>query len=148
MQEILLKVRYFERGSSKSLKKGNFIFSFKPSPFQQTKLSKTKGAWNWPVDIQVTKQIQKNSIIRYVLSDQVWWCNIKQFLSFLKIVSANLCKPIYDIINCSTSICPSESGKCGKKITKIWISWERKELFRWNKKHFSYFLKAYHSMKK
>ena len=28
MQEILSKVRYFERGLSKSLKKGNFIFSF------------------------------------------------------------------------------------------------------------------------
>ena len=34
MQESLLKVRYFERGLSKSLKKGNFIFSFEPSPFQ------------------------------------------------------------------------------------------------------------------
>ena len=30
--------------------------------------------------------------------------------------------------------------------TKIWISWERKELFGWNKKHFSYFLKGYHLM--
>ena len=28
--------------------------------------------------------------------------------------------------------------------TKIWISRERKELFRWNKKHLSYFLKGYH----
>ena len=46
MQEISLKVRYFERGLSKSLKKGNFIFSFEPSTFQQTKLSKTNGAWN------------------------------------------------------------------------------------------------------
>ena len=27
MQEILLKERYFQRGLSKSLKKGNFIFS-------------------------------------------------------------------------------------------------------------------------
>ena len=26
---------------------------------------------------------------------------------------------------------------------KTWISWERKELFRWNKKHFSQFLKGY-----
>ena len=33
MQEILLKVRYFERGLSKSLRKVNFIFSFEPSPF-------------------------------------------------------------------------------------------------------------------
>ena len=33
MQEILLKIRYFDRGLSKSLKKVNFIFSFEPSPF-------------------------------------------------------------------------------------------------------------------
>ena len=46
MQEIILKVRYCERGLSKSLEKGNFLFSFEPSPFQQTKLSKTKEAWN------------------------------------------------------------------------------------------------------
>ena len=33
--------------------------------------------------------------------------------------SANLCKPIYDIINCSTSICAFESGKCGKEGKKL-----------------------------
>ena len=39
--------------------------------------------------------------------------------------------------------------KRGKdRNTKIWISSERKELFRWNKKHFSYFLKGYHLVKK
>ena len=27
---------------------------------------------------------------------------------------ANLCKSTHDIINCSTSICLFESGKCGK----------------------------------
>ena len=31
--EILFKIRYFERGLSKGLKKVNFIFSFKPSLF-------------------------------------------------------------------------------------------------------------------
>ena len=31
--------------------------------------------------------------------------------------------------------------------TKIWLSRVRKELFRWNKKHFSYFLKGYHLVK-
>ena len=31
--------------------------------------------------------------------------------------------------------------------TKIWISRERKELFRWNKKHFSQFFKGYHLVK-
>ena len=33
MQEILLKIRYFERGLSKSLKKVNFIFLSNPVPF-------------------------------------------------------------------------------------------------------------------
>ena len=33
------------------------------------------------------------------------------------------------------------------KNTQIWISQERKELFRWNKKHFSKFLKDYHLVK-
>ena len=36
-----------------------------------------------------------------------------------KITSANLCKPIHDIINYSTSICPFESGKCGKEGKKL-----------------------------
>ena len=31
MQEFVLKIRYFERALSKSLKKVNFIFSFEPS---------------------------------------------------------------------------------------------------------------------
>ena len=60
--------------------------------------------------IQVTKQVQKNSFISYVLSDQVF---------ILKITCANLCKPIYDIINYSTSICSFESGKCGKEEEKL-----------------------------
>ena len=36
-----------------------------------------------------------------------------------KIVSANLCKPIHDITNYSTSICPFESEKCGKEGKKL-----------------------------
>ena len=35
MQEILLKIRYFERELSKSLKKANFVFSFEPSLFDK-----------------------------------------------------------------------------------------------------------------
>ena len=65
-----------------------------------------------------------------MLPDQVWWYNIKHFWVITKITSANLCKPVHDIINYSTSMCPFESGKCGKegkKYKKIyWISWEQK----------------------
>ena len=43
MQEILLKIKHFERGLSKTLKKVNFILSFEPSPFKWTKLSKKRG---------------------------------------------------------------------------------------------------------
>ena len=38
---------------------------------------------------------------------------------FPKITSANLCKSIRDSINYSTSICPFESGKCGKEVKKL-----------------------------
>ena len=43
------------------------------------------------------------------------------------------------ILNYSTYICPLESGKRGKEGGKlqIRISWERKEPFKWNKKHVS-----------
>ena len=43
MQEIILKVRYFERRLSKSLEKGNFIFSFEPVPFNRQNYQKQKG---------------------------------------------------------------------------------------------------------
>ena len=31
---------------------------------------------------------------------------------------------------------------------KIWVSWEWKELSRWNKNNFSYLFKGYHMVKK
>ena len=42
MQEIILVIRYFERGLSKTFKKVNFIFSFEPSPFLMEKVIKNK----------------------------------------------------------------------------------------------------------
>ena len=42
MQEIILKVRYFERRLLKCLKKGNFIFSFR-TPFKRQNYQKQKG---------------------------------------------------------------------------------------------------------
>ena len=44
MQEILLKIRYSERGLSKCLKKVNFIFSFESSPFYGQSYQKQKGS--------------------------------------------------------------------------------------------------------
>ena len=43
MQEILLKIRYFERGLSKTLKKVSFIFLLNPVPFNGQRYQKQKG---------------------------------------------------------------------------------------------------------
>ena len=67
---------------------------------------------------------------------------------FLLKISKKMCywvliKTIDDVINykiCLRSFSKPMAGrqKRGKaRNTKIWISWEGKELFRWNKKHFS-----------
>ena len=45
----------------------------------------------------------------------------------MKTASANLCKPIHDITNYSTSICPFTSGKCGKEGKKIQFEYLEKE---------------------
>ena len=71
MQESFLKVRYFERGLSKSLKKGKLFFLSNPVPFNSQNYQKNGPGTSEPVAIQVTKQVQKNSFISYVLSDQV-----------------------------------------------------------------------------
>ena len=152
MQEILFKIRYFERGLSKSLKKIYFIFSFKSSLLQWTKLSKTKGVWSqWTVTLQVTKQVQKYSFICYILSDQVWWCDLKQFLRHSKNYISNFMQANwwhYKLFHSHLSFWIWELWKGREKITKILMSWERKELFRWNKEHFSYFLNGDHLEKK
>ena len=41
MHKIILKVRYVERGLSKTLKKGNFISSFESSPGYETSSEKS-----------------------------------------------------------------------------------------------------------
>ena len=62
------------------------------------------------------------------------------FELILKITSANLWEPIYDIINYSTSIYPFESGKCGKdgkKLQKFEYPENEKSFLDKIKKHFS-----------
>ena len=122
----------------KVLKKLSSFFPFKPSPIQWTKLSKTKGAWNyWPVTLQVTQKVQKNSFISYVLSDQVWWCIIKWFLNYSK---NYICKFMeanswhLKIFHFHLSFSIWKVWKWREKITKIWIFEEGKELFIWNNK--------------
>ena len=50
----------------------------------------------------------------FYLSDQVWWCNMKWFLSYSKNFICKFIQAKSCIMNYSTSICTFESGKFGK----------------------------------
>ena len=58
--------------------KSQLYFFFRILSLLRCKVIKNKKVWNyWPVTFQVTKHVQKNSSIRYILSDQVWWRKVK-----------------------------------------------------------------------
>ena len=102
-----------------------------------------KGTWNlFPVALQVMKQVQENSFISQILSDQIWRCNIKQSLSYFKncmwkFMQANAWHD--KLFHFHLSVCISKVWKGREKITKVWISGEQKEIFWWNKNTFHSF---------
>ena len=93
--------------------------------------------------------ISKKLFISFLLWDQVWWCSIKWFLSYSK---TYICKFMqanswYKLFHFHLFFWIWNRWKGRGKITKIWLSREWKELFRWNKKDFSQFLKGVHWVK-
>ena len=96
MQETLLKTRYFERGLPSSLWKVNFIFFIRTHSLLTYKIMKNKRGLEL-VFFMLQNKFKKVSFINVVLPDQVWWCNIKHFLSYSKITFADLCKSINEL---------------------------------------------------
>ena len=91
-----------------------------PVPFNRQNNQKQKGhrTMTSPYSGLQDKFRKVTLLVMYYLTkfdDAIWSC----FGVTLKITSANLCKPVYDIRNYSTSICPVESGKCGKEGKKL-----------------------------
>ena len=129
-----MKIRYFEKRLSSSLKK--VYFCFQTLSLLMDKIIKNKrGLELGPVALQATKQVQKNSFISYVLSDQVWWCNIKWFFSYSKNYICKFMQANSWHHELFLFICPFESLKFGKerkKNTKIWISRELEYLKLWH----------------
>ena len=80
------------------------------------------------------KQVRRNFFISYLIADQVWWCNIKQFLSCSKIYSCKFMQANswHKLFHFHLFFWIWKVWKGRGKITKIWIPRERKELFRWN----------------
>ena len=139
----IFKIRYFERGLSKTLKKLTYIFLCWTLSILMDKVIQNKRGLelvtSHTLGYKITKQVHKNVFISYVLSDLVWWCNIKCFLSYsknyaCKFMQANSWHHKLFHFHLSFRIWKVRKGK--EKIQKILISWERKELFKWNKKHF------------
>ena len=125
-----MKIRYFEKRLSSSLKK--VYFCFQTLSLLMDKIIKNKrGLELGPVALQATKQVQKNSFISYVLSDQVWWCNIKWFFSYSKNYICQFMQANSWHHELFLFICPFESLKFGKErkkkhknlnISRTWIS--------------------------
>ena len=130
----------------KALKKLTLFFLSRPVPFNSKSYQKQKGPWTSDQSLfRLQNKFRKILLlaiyffISYILSDQLWWYNIKRFLSYSK---TYICKFMHAIswhhklfyFHLSFWIWKVWKGR--GKFTKIWISPEWKELFRWNKKHF------------
>ena len=152
MQGILLKIRYFQRGLSKTFKKLNIFFPFWAQSLLMDEIIKNKrGLELVIVRLQVMKQVHKNFFISYILPDQVWRFNIKQFLSYSKNCTWKFMQTNswqHKLFHFHLSFWIWKVWKGRGEITKTWISRKRKEFFRSNKKYFSQFLKVYHLVEK
>ena len=90
------KNKIFWKGIIKNLWKVNFIFFFSnPVPFNRKSYIKNKkglelvtsrssGYETRHKNLFISYQISYQLLVIKLLSDQVWWCNVKQFLSYSK----------------------------------------------------------------
>ena len=101
----------------KALKKSTLFFLTNTVPFNGQRYHKQKGPGTSKQSL-FRLQNKSRKIISYILFDQVDVIE-SGFWVIPKTASTSLCKAIYDIINCSTSICPSLSGNCGKEGKKV-----------------------------
>ena len=120
MQEILLKIRYFARGLSKPLKKLTLFFLLNLVPFNGQSYQKQKGPGTSDQSLfRLRNKFTKISLLVMYYPTKFDGVIQNGFGVIPKITPANLCKPIHDINNYSTSICPLESEKCRKKEEKL-----------------------------
>ena len=140
MQVALFKIGYFERGPKK-LRNISLIFSYKTSPILWTRLWKSKRIWNkLPVSL-LSQSIFRKILFPVIFHQGNFDKSIQRgFWVIPKITFINLCRSVHDIIIIQDSSDPLDL-ECveseEKNLREIRISCERKELFRWNKKHFS-----------
>ena len=122
---------FWKRIIKKPQKGHNIIFFFRTQFLLNDKIVKNKR------DLKLVTSCSSG----YKISlDQVWWCNIKRLLSYSKnyiskFMQANSWH--HKVFRFLLFFYIWKMWKGREKITNIWKSLERKELFRWNKKSFS-----------
>ena len=143
---------FWKRIIKKPLEKLTLFFILNPVPFVGQSYIKQKELGTSDQSLfRLPDKFKKNFVISYLLSDQVWWCNIKWFLSYSKTYTCKFLQVNswhHKLFHFHLFFWIWKGWKGRWKITKNWISREWKELLKWNKKHFSEFLKGYHWVKK
>ena len=110
MQEILLKIRYFERGLSESRKIVNFNFSSEVIKNKRGVELVTSRFWGYETSSEKFLYYYRTKFGNIISSG---------FWVIPKIILSNFWKLIHGIINYSISICPFVSGECGKEGEKL-----------------------------
>ena len=96
------------------------FFLLKPVPFNVQSYQKQKGPGASDQSFfRIQKKFRKIPLLVIYYLTKFYDIMQSNFSVIPKVTSANLCKPIHDIINYSTSICPFESGKYGKEGKKL-----------------------------
>ena len=104
----------------KALKKISLFFLSNLVPFNRQDYQKQKGpGTSNQLLFRLWNKLRKIPLLVVCYLTKFDDVILSSFWVILKITSANLCKPIYDIINYSTSICPFESGNSGKEGKKL-----------------------------
>ena len=104
----------------KALKKLSLFFLSNPVPFNGQSFQKLKGSGTRELLLfRLRNKFTKISLLVIYYLTKFDGVIQSGFSVIPNITPANLCKPIHDIINYSISICPFDSGKCGKKEQKF-----------------------------
>ena len=137
--QILLKTKYFERGLSKTLEKLTLSFLSNSVPINEQRYQKHKEPGTREQSLFRLRNKFRKIPLLAIYYDQIWWCNIKQFLTYSK---NHICKFMqanswhHKLFHFHFPFWIWKLMKGRKTYIKIWIPRERKELFRCNKKDF------------
>ena len=104
----------------KASKKLTILFLLNPVPFNGQSYQKQKGPGTSNHSLfRLQNKFRKIPLLVIYYLTKFDDIILSSFRVIPKITSANLCKPIHDIINYSTSIWPFEVGKCGEEGKKL-----------------------------